>query len=619
MKVTILEARGISKAYGSKDILKDINFRVERGDRIGIVGPNGAGKTTLMKIIAGIEPADSGEIYMPEQGTTGYLAQDAALDAENSIWEEMLTAFEEVIKIEARMHELEHKMAEGATDKATMTEYARLSDMFAHLDGYSYESYARGVLIGLGFSPDEFNRPVHTLSGGQKTRVALGRLLLQKPQLLLLDEPTNHLDIEATQWLEDFLRNYAGTVMIISHDRYFMDAVCNKVFDIESTGLTAYEGNYSRYVVLKREVISQQAKAYELQQKEIKRQQEVIERFRSYNREKSIRAAESRQKALDRMELIDKPPEQDSIRFEFKARTRSANEVLKVESVSKYFGGKCVLNNGTFELRRGQRAAIIGPNGIGKSTLLKIIAGQLDASSGRVLIGQNTSMGYYDQEHAGLNRNNMVLEELWDPYPLLTQTDVRNILAVFLFRGDDAFKMVDDLSGGERARLALAKLMPAGDNMLLLDEPTNHLDISAREALEDALKDYDGTLITVSHDRYFINKIADIIIELTDDGINIYNGNYDYYWQQKREQAAPQSIAAPAKAKTKSLKKSGTKVQAEEPDIEAEIMATEDKIAQIEAAMCDPEIYTDGQKMRDLTEQLSTLKADLEALYEKWA
>lgn len=617
--MTVLEAKGISKAFGSKDILKDISFRVEQGDKIGIVGPNGAGKTTLMKIITGIEHADTGEIYMSGQCSIGYLSQDAGLDVKNTVWDEMLSAFSEVIAIEARMHELEQLMADGQTDKATMSEYARLSDQFAHLDGYSYESYTRGVLIGLGFSPNEFEQAVNTLSGGQKTRIALGKLLLQKPQLLLLDEPTNHLDIDATQWLEGFLQNYAGTIMVVSHDRYFMDAVCNKIFDIENTTMTVYDGNYSRYAALKRQTMEQRAKDYDLQQREIKRQQEIIDRFRSYNREKSIRAAESRQKALDRMERIDKPVEQQSISFAFKARQRGANDALKVESLSKSFENKCVLNDVTFELKRGQRAAIIGSNGIGKSTLLKIIAEQLDASSGRIRMGQNTFVGYYDQEHAGLNPDKTVLEELWDAYPLLSQTDVRKILAVFLFKGDDVFKRINDLSGGERARLALAKLMPAGYNMLLLDEPTNHLDISAREALEDALKDYDGTLLAVSHDRYFMNKIADIIFELTPSGITAYEGNYDDYWQQKHLQdESLQAPTTPAKRRAKPQAENRPQPVISQ-DIESEIVTIEDRIAELEAAMCDPDIYTDGQKMRQLTDEHAKLKTELEELYEKWA
>lgn len=617
--MTILEAKGISKAFGSKEILKDINFRVEHRARIGIVGPNGAGKTTLMKIIMGIEQPDTGSIYIADGYNAGYLAQDTGLNIENTIWDEMLSAFADVISIEQRLHQLEQSMAQNRADNRIMAEYARLSDEFQRKDGYSYQSYIRGVLTGLGFSPDEFERPVASLSGGQKTRVAMGKLLLQKPPLLLLDEPTNHLDIEATQWLEGFLKNYNGAIIVISHDRYFMDAICTEIFDIDNKTLTVYEGNYSRYASLKRQAIAQQAKAYELQQKEIQRQQEIIERFRSYNREKSIRAAESRQKALDRMERIEKPAQEYTMNFSFVAHQRGANEALKVKNLRKSFGSKCVLNNITFELKRGQRAAIIGPNGIGKSTLLKIIAGQWEATSGDMRIGQNTFIGYYDQEHAGLNPDKTVLEELWDAYPALNQTDARKVLAIFLFRGDDVFKKVSELSGGERARLALAKLMPAGFNMLLLDEPTNHLDISAREALEDALQDYNGTLLTVSHDRYFINKIADIILELTPDGIVRYEGNYDDYWAQKHQQEAPlqQSHASSAIVKTKKI----SPKPAEQPsmDIEAEIISTEERISELEIAMCDPDVYTDVQKMRQLTEEYNRLKTELEKLYERWA
>ncbi len=632
----ILSLNKIAKSYGVDVILENVTFHMEEKEKTAVVGVNGAGKTTLFRILTQETNADSGEIYLKKEATLGYMAQNQQVDSTRTIYEEMLSVFAEILTAENRLREMENEMShlQGKELSDKMEEYAALQHFFEQQDGYGYKSRLRGVLKGLGFAESEFDRPLQQLSGGQKTRVYLGKLLLSRPDLLLLDEPTNHLDIASIEWLEDFLKTYEGAVLIISHDRYFLDKIVTKVVEIENKKSNVYQGNYTQYMqqkVVQREIAQ---KAYENQQKEIKRQQEVIRTLRQFNREKSIKRAESREKQLEKVERIDRPealPAQ--MRLTLTPRIISGSDVLHAEELSKSYGGQRIFQHVNFDVRRGERIAIIGPNGVGKSTLFRMLLGEVSSDSGLMRFGTNVHVGYYDQEQQKLDTSKTIFDEISDTYPMLTAGEIRSMLAAFVFTEDDVFKQVSSLSGGEKGRVSLAKIMLSKANLLMLDEPTNHLDMFSKEVLEDALNRYEGTVIYISHDRYFINKTAQIILELSPNGMTRYEGNYDYYLEKKaqreriaQQQAAPQSQQAAApqtlsdtKAewlKQKEQQAAERKQAAKVARIEKQIEETEDKIASLDAEMA--EHSTDYTKAQELFAQRQALEETLEELYQQW-
>ncbi|MGN0996099.1 MAG: ribosomal protection-like ABC-F family protein, partial [Candidatus Ventricola sp.] len=519
----ILSAQNIAKSFGVNAVLRDVSFTIQQGDRIGLVGVNGCGKSTLMRIIAGLDAPDSGELAIVRGTRIGYLAQQDMVTSGASVWQELESVYTPVFDMEARLRALEDEMGRAHEDAAQFSrlsaEYDKLTRRFEEADGYAWKSMVSGVLNGLGFTPAQYAQSVDSLSGGEKTRLCLARLLLQKPDLLLLDEPTNHLDMETLGWLENYLCAYRGSVLVISHDRYFLDHVCTGMVEILMGNAEQYSGNYTRYIAQRQERFETRMRAYTLQQKEIERQQAIIARYRMFNREKSIRAAESREKALERMEKLEKPADERAIRFQFEARRRTGEDVLHISEVSKSFGEKRLFDHLSLHVRAGDRIALIGPNGVGKSTLIKLITGEESADTGDIRYGANVDIGYYDQHQSALHPEKTVLDEVWDRFPRMEQSDVRGALGMFLFTGDDVFQPIKTLSGGEKGRVALTALMLRKDNLLLLDEPTNHLDMDSREVLEDALSGFGGTIITVSHDRYFINRVADRIIEMQPDGV----------------------------------------------------------------------------------------------------
>lgn len=531
----ILACNNISKSFGTVEVLKDVSFHINDREKAAIVGVNGCGKSTLLKIIIGELSADEGNVILSKGSTVGYLAQQQELSNDSSIYEEMLSVKQDIIDLDSKIRalELDMKHTSGNELNAMLNTYTRLMQEFELKNGYAYKSEVTGILKGLSFTEEEFDKPVSTLSGGQRTRLALGKLLLSKPDLILLDEPTNHLDMQSVAWLETYLLNYDGAVIVVAHDRYFLDKIVTKVIEIENTRARMYEGNYTEYAHKKALLRDAQLKQYLTQQREIKHHEEVITKLRSFNREKSIRRAESREKMLAKIERIDKPTDSEHIRFTLKPRITSGNDVLSVKGLSKSFDSLCLFEDIGFELKRGEKAAIIGNNGTGKTTLLKIITGLLKADAGEVRFGTNVSIGYFDQEHQVLDGEKTLFDELQDAYPYLDNTTVRNILAAFLFTEDDVFKRIKDISGGEQGRVSLAKLMLSEANLLILDEPTNHLDIASREILENVINNYEGTVLYVSHDRYFINKTATRILDLTDRTLINYLGNYDYYLEKK--------------------------------------------------------------------------------------
>lgn len=630
----VLACDKVTKSFGVNLILNQITFTVNDGSRLGVVGGNGAGKTTLFNIIAGDLSVDSGEIHKHRETTMAYLPQNTVLMSHRTLWDELLGVFEALIEQEDTLRRMEEKMAHySSMDEAEysrlLSEYSRLQESFDSRGGYSYESYIRGVLIGLGFSQHEFNTPIAHLSGGQKTRVALAKVLLEKPNLLLLDEPTNHLDLSAMQWLEEYLLSYPGTIMVISHDRYFLDAVCDNILEIENRAGRLYGGNYSNYIIQKSQWNAQREKEYIAQQKEISRQEGIIERYRSFNREKSIRAAESRQKRLDKMERLEKIHDMDRIDFSFGIDRQSGRDVLSVESLSKAFGDKSLFEDISFDIRLGDRVALIGPNGCGKSTLLKIILDEMPPSSGIVKKGVGVEIGYYDQELNSLNPQNMVIEELWDDFPQMRETEIRNALAARLFKGDSVYKSVASLSGGEKGHLILTKLVLSNNNFLLLDEPTNHLDMASREELEQALTEYPGTILMVSHDRYFLNKIADRVIEMESGDITEYLGNYDDYVNKKgaldaltgRNEKIPDitRTASREERRRERMERERAKEEKERlENLEVRIHQLEDEIKDLEAMMADPGLYDDVNKMLEVQQRYELLKDELEGVYSKW-
>lgn len=624
-----LQVTDLSKSFGINEVLKNITFSLQTGDRAGIVGVNGCGKTTLMRILAELDTADHGSIAISKGLRIGYLAQQDTLQESGTIWEELTSVFDPVFKMEERLRQLESEIAEKHEDPAAFetlsNQYDRLTAAYEEAGGYSWRSQITGVLNGLGFKPEQYDYPLDTLSGGERTRFTLARLLLLKPDLLMLDEPTNHLDMDTLNWLENYLTAYRGTVLVISHDRYFLDHVCNTIVEIVSGRSEQYRGNYTAFMRQRMERLETRMRAYELQQKEIERQEAIIARYRMYNREKSIRAAESREKALDRMERLEKPVEDKAIRFQFAPRRRTGEDVLMVEGLSKSFEHKTLFDGFSLHVRAGEHVAIIGPNGIGKTTLIRMLLGELSRDAGTISFGANVDIGYYDQHQSTLNPDKTVLDEVWDRFPAMEQSDVRGALGMFLFTGDDVFQPIRTLSGGERGRVALTILMLRHDNVLLLDEPTNHLDMDSREVLENALADFGGTIITVSHDRYFINRIADRIIEMQPDGITMYLGNYDEYLEKKN---APKEVVAETgktrtmvekeKRREKLNRQQEKQLRATRNAAEAAVMDKEAEIADLEARMSDADLYLNPEMARTVQAQYQAAKEELDALYRRW-
>lgn len=643
----ILACHNLNKSFGERIIVKDGSFHIEDREKVAFVGVNGAGKSTILKMIIGEEPTDSGNIVLTKGKTIGYLAQQQNLISGNSIYEELKTAKADIIKLEEQIRTIEHELKELSGDELQnrLNTYNRLMSEFESKNGYAYESEIIGVLKGLGFQENEFSKEASTLSGGQKTRVSLGKLLLTKPDILLLDEPTNHLDLNSISWLETYLLNYPGAVFIVSHDRFFLNRVVTKVVEIEQGHLRMYDGNYKDYAEKKRQLRDAQMKEYLNQQREIKHQEAVIEKLKSFNREKSIKRAESREKMLDKIERIDKPMDStQEMHFELNPSCISGNDVLTVEHLTKRFETQTLFSDISFEIKRGEHVAIIGDNGTGKTTLLKILNQVLDADEGAFTLGSKVKIGYYDQEHHVLHDNKTIFEEISDDYPTLTNTQIRNTLAAFQFTADDVFKLIRDLSGGEKGRVSLAKLMLSEANFLILDEPTNHLDITSKEILEQALNDYTGTILYVSHDRYFINQTASRILELVNQTFVNYIGNYDYYLEKKEELTAKYAPVSPETSvnskvtnpniSSESQEPLGQKLswqeqkeaQARERKRKNDLKKTEERIAvletrnqEIDELMTQEDIYSNSVKCQELAVEKSSNEEELETLYEQWA
>ena len=632
----ILSCQSICKSFGEKVILQDASFHIEEREKAALIGNNGAGKTTLLRIIMEEISADSGQVVIAKDKKIGYLAQYQDIHGHHTIYEELMTTKQYILDMEDKIRSLEQEMKYVAGDKleSLMNSYTRLTHQFELENGYAYKSEIVGVLKGLGFEEEDYGKQIENLSGGQKTRVALGKLLISKPDILLLDEPTNHLDMESIAWLETYLLNYPGAVFIVSHDRYFLDKVVTKIVEIEAAQMRMYEGNYSAYALKKAQLRDAQYKAYLNQQREIKHQEAVITKLRSFNREKSIKRAESRVKMLDKIQRIEKPIEIDNqMRISLEPRFISGNDVLTVEGLSKAFPGQTLFTDINFEIKRGERVALIGNNGTGKTTILKILNGIVAADTGRFALGSKVQIGYYDQEHHVLHMEKTIFQEISDTYPTLTETEIRNMLAAFLFTGDDVFKLISSLSGGERGRVSLAKLMLSEANFLILDEPTNHLDIASKEILEEALNSYTGTVLYVSHDRYFINQTATRIMDLTNQAIVNYIGDYDYYLEKKEEMtriyAPVQETAAQEVKENVSETKLTWQQQKEEQalkrkrenelkKVEARIEELETRDKEIDETMVLPDICTNVAECTKLSREKAAIAEELEGLYEKW-
>ena len=645
----ILSCNNISKAFGTDVIISDCSFNIEEREKAAIVGANGAGKSTLLKIIIGELSSDSGIVTTAKDKTVGYLAQHQNLSFDGTIYDELLAVKKDIIDLEERIRTTEQQMknATGSALDALLEQYTKMNHQFELANGYAYKSEVTGVLKGLGFSEDDFSLPVNTLSGGQKTRVALGKLLLSKPDIILLDEPTNHLDMESIQWLENYLLSYNGSVIIVAHDRYFLDKIVTKIIEIDNSHVTVFSGNYTDYAEKKKILRNMQLKEYLNQQQEIKHQQEVITKLKQFNREKSIKRAESREKMLDKIELVEKPQElNDKMNIQLNPAVISGNDVLSVSHLSKAFDDNVLFTDISFEIKRGERVALIGNNGTGKTTILKILNDFIPADGGEVKLGAKVSIGYYDQEHNVLNPDKTLFEEIQDAYPDLNNTQIRNTLAAFLFTNDDVFKYIRDLSGGERGRVSLAKLMLSNANFLILDEPTNHLDMVSKEILENALNSYTGTVLYVSHDRYFINTTATRILELTGGTTVNYIGNYDYYLEKKdiltaaalaesqsSSSAGSSFNSAAASASEKAIKKENAKAdwkqsreeQAALKKRKNELKRTEERITEIEERIkaieeesALPEVCTNTAKLLELHKESTALSEELDELYERW-
>lgn len=628
----ILSCNNISKSFGTDVIIKSCSFNIEDHEKAAIVGINGAGKSTLLKIITGIEPADTGLVTLAKDKTLGYLSQQQNLNSDNTIYDELLSVKQYILDMEAQLRSIENQMksADDTALETLMKKYSDLNHEFELNNGYAYKSEITGVLKGLGFAEEDFTLNVNTLSGGQKTRVALGRLLLSKPDIILLDEPTNHLDMESISWLENYLLNYSGAVLIVAHDRYFLDKIVSKIIELDNGNATVFSGNYTDYASKKAILRNMQLKEYLNQQREIKHQEEVITKLKQFNREKSIKRAESREKMLNKMEFVDKPEIlNDKMDIKLEPNVISGNDVLTVDNLTKGFDGTVLFDNICFQIKRGERVALIGSNGTGKTTILKLINGIIPADSGSIYLGAKVNIGYYDQEHHVLDPDKTIFDEIRDAYPDLNNTQIRNTLAAFLFTNEDVFKYIKDLSGGERGRVSLAKLMLSNANFLILDEPTNHLDITSKEILENALNSYTGTVLFVSHDRYFINSTATRIIELANKTVVNYIGNYDYYLEKKDILGAKPITNNTSKSSSSAISKLNwqeEKVkQAQQKKIKNEIKRTEERMALIEAEIeeldnmyADPAISSDTAKLMEIHTRKEALSKELDALYDKW-
>lgn len=631
----VIGCKNIHKSYGIDVILKDITFNINEGDKVGFIGANGAGKSTLFKILTGELEQDSGDLFIDKNKKLGYLSQHLSLESYRTIYEEVLSVYEELTNIENRLSELEQKMNEpfDATNEEfhnkVIKDYTTLTEVYNNKGGYIYKGEINRVIRGLGFSEADFDKPINILSGGQKTRVALCKLLLLQPDILLLDEPTNHLDLNAIEWLEDYLKQYKGTIIVISHDRFFLDSVTNNTYELLGGRIYCYSGSYSTFIDQKQKNYETQLKAYTLQQEEIKRQEAIIEKYRSFNREKSIKAAESREKALSKVERLEAPVKDPrASKMKFETLIKSGNDVIHIENLSKAFGEKRLFENLNMDLKRAEKIALIGENGRGKTTLFKIILDKVEADTGIKVLGKNVFVGYYDQEQSNLNPEKTVIDEVWDDFPDMTTTQIRTALGAFLFHGDDVFKKISLLSGGERCRINLLKLMLSKSNFLLLDEPTNHLDIVSREALEDALLDYDGTVLVISHDRYFLNKVINKIFELNEDGIKEYLGDYSYYSEKKKN---PQRFAEmeenSGKTKTqiqeeKKKKREKERLEKQKKEraqqLEKEINSLEETLLELQQKLCLEEVYSSPERSLDVNKEITSTQENIQNLYAEW-
>ncbi len=631
----VLSCNDVSKAYIVDNVIENISFTVNDNEKIGLIGLNGAGKTTLFNILTGNLEYDSGHISVPKNKSIAYLKQNTKIESDKSIYDELLTIFDNVINMEKELRQLEVEISAFTESddndelQKLMEKYTLLIDKFTESDGYSYQSLIKGVLKGLSFNEDDFQRPVNVLSGGQKTRVMLAKLLLEKADILLLDEPTNHLDIQAISWLEKYLSSFNGAVIIISHDRYFLDNIVNRVLLLENKKLISYNGNYSEFMKKRKAELDIIRKFYEDQEKDIQRQEEMIKRLHSYGSKRNIRQAFSRQKALDKIKKSERPSfDNKKVRLRFTPKLKSGQDVFKIENLSKSFDEKNVFRDISFSVYRGDRIGIIGPNGIGKTTLLKIIAGKISDYTGEAIPGHFVNVGYYDQEQTYLDFENTIIDEIWDDNPKFLYYDIKSLLAKFLFNGDDLFKIIGDLSGGEKGRLSLLKLMLSESNFLLMDEPTNHLDIDSKEILEDALINYDGTILVVSHDRYFLNKVTNKIVDMSSEGIFEYLGNYDYYLEKKQELEETDDEEVITKTKTqlvterkkeKEIKQEKRKRDKLILELEKQIEENEGEIAKLEAFLCDSSTYEDSENVKKINAELKSLKNECELLYERWS
>ncbi|MBP3636869.1 MAG: ABC-F family ATP-binding cassette domain-containing protein [Clostridia bacterium] len=626
----LLSLQGVQKSFGTNEVLRDASLTLQDGERMGLVGVNGCGKSTLMKIIAGLETSDGGTITMQKGLKLGYLAQQGEVGEGRTVLEELESVFDPVVAMEQQLRDLEQQMAEVGSDETMLrrlgSQYDQLTREFERRNGYGWRSTVQGVLAGLGFRKEQQGQLASLLSGGERTRLCLGRMLLTEPDLLLLDEPTNHLDLKSIAWLEDYLRSYKGAVLLISHDRYFMDHVCDRMCELLLGATECYDGNYTQYMEQRTERFEIRMKAYELQQKEIARQEAIIARYRQFNREKSIRLAESREKRLEKIERLEKPKDESAIRFRFDTRRRTGEDVLMVEELKKGFDDRVLFDHVKMHLRAGDRVALIGDNGVGKSTLFKCLIGEQKPDNGTIRLGAGVDIGYYDQHQAGLHDSKTVLDEVWDDFRRLDQTEVRGALGLFLFTGDEVLMPISTLSGGEKGRVALTKLMLRKDNLLLLDEPTNHLDMDSREVLEDALADFPGTILAISHDRYFINRFANKVCVLETDGLKEYLGNYDDYFEKINRAQAPDGDL-PQMTRT-AQEKEKRRSREEEKRIKERKLAlkaaedavakAEEEAAELEARLADPDTYADADKAAQLAKEYQQKKDEIDRLYQAW-